>query len=83
MNLPLSFGRGRHYCAARVAPGEGSSPLKLKCTPNNPTDRDFINLWHNMVNSYQSFLFSASIEWNNQFNQGIAQLLLSFDTLPQ
>lgn len=33
---------------------------------------DFFGLGHNMVNSYQSALFSASTETNNQFNQGCA-----------
>jgi hypothetical protein len=33
---------------------------------------DFFCLGHNMVNSFQSFLFSASTEWNNKFNQGCA-----------
>ncbi len=33
---------------------------------------DFFCLGHNMVNSYQSFLFTASTESNNQFNQGVA-----------
>lgn len=33
---------------------------------------DFFCLGHNLVNSFQSFLFSASTNWNNQFNQGCA-----------
>lgn len=33
---------------------------------------DFFCLGHSMVNSFQSFLFSASTQWNNQFNQGCA-----------
>ena len=33
---------------------------------------DFFGLGHNIVNSYQSFLFSASTAQNNRFNQGCA-----------
>ncbi len=33
---------------------------------------DFFGLGHNLVNSYQSLLFSASTRANNQFNQGCA-----------
>lgn len=33
---------------------------------------DFFGLGHGIVNSYQSFLFSASTNSNNQFNQGCA-----------
>ena len=33
---------------------------------------DFFGLGHNLVNSYQSLLFSASTNQNNQFNQGCA-----------
>ncbi|MFP4029220.1 MAG: glycoside hydrolase family 172 protein [Candidatus Brocadiia bacterium] len=33
---------------------------------------DFFGLGHNIVNSYQSFLFTASTRSNNQFNQGCA-----------
>ena len=33
---------------------------------------DFFCLGHGLVNSFQSFLFSASTPWNNQFNQGCA-----------
>jgi len=33
---------------------------------------DFFGLGHNIVNSYQSFLFSASTAHNNAFNQGCA-----------
>ncbi|MBN97938.1 MAG: hypothetical protein CME16_01640 [Gemmatimonadetes bacterium] len=33
---------------------------------------DFFGLGHNLVNSYQSLLFSASTKQNNQFNQGCA-----------
>lgn len=33
---------------------------------------DFFGLGHGIVNSYQSFLFSASTKMNNQFNQGCA-----------
>ena len=33
---------------------------------------DFFCLGHSMVNSFQSFLFSASTPWNNQFNEGCA-----------
>ena len=33
---------------------------------------DFFGLGHNIVNSYESQLFTASTRWNNQFNQGCA-----------
>ncbi|MFH1567999.1 MAG: glycoside hydrolase family 172 protein [Gemmatimonadota bacterium] len=33
---------------------------------------DFFGLGHNLVNSYQSLLFTASTRANNQFNQGCA-----------
>ncbi len=33
---------------------------------------DFFGLGHNIVNSYQSLLFTASTNTNNQFNQGCA-----------
>jgi len=33
---------------------------------------DFFCLGNNLVNSFQSLLFSASTNWNNQFNQGCA-----------
>lgn len=33
---------------------------------------DFFCLGNSLVNSFQSFLFSASTQWNNQFNQGCA-----------
>src|SRR5512144_3447902 len=33
---------------------------------------DFFCLGHGLVNSFQSFLFSASTNQNNQFNQGCA-----------
>lgn len=33
---------------------------------------DFFCLGHGLVNSFQSFLFTASTQWPNQFNQGCA-----------
>jgi hypothetical protein len=33
---------------------------------------DFFCLGHSLVNSFQSYLFSASTQWNNQFDHGCA-----------
>jgi hypothetical protein len=60
--------QARHYreCLLRITWDNAAKPSVL--VPLG----DFFCLGHNMVNSYQSFLFSASTERNNQFNQGVA-----------
>jgi len=58
----------KHYreCLLRFTWDNASTPSVL--VPLG----DFFCLGHGLVNSFQSFLFSASTNWPNQFNQGCA-----------
>lgn len=60
--------QGNHYreCLLRITWDNASSPSVL-CPLG-----DFFGLGHGIVNSYQSFLFSASTRNNHAFNQGCA-----------
>jgi len=57
-----------HYreCLLKITWDDASSPSIL-CPLG-----DFFGLGHNIVNSYQSLLFTASTRTNNRFNQGCA-----------
>jgi len=60
--------QGKHYreCLLRITWDNAARPSIL--VPLG----DFFCLGHSIVNSFQSFLFSASTHWNNQFEQGCA-----------
>ena len=60
--------QGNHYreCLLRITWDDAAQPSVL--VPLG----DFFCLGHGMVNSFQSFLFTASTNGNNQFNQGCA-----------
>jgi len=60
--------QGHHYreCLLKITYDGASYPSVL--VPLG----DFFGLGHSIVNSYQSFLFSASTALNNRFNQGCA-----------
>ena len=60
--------QGNHYreCLLRITWDDARRPSVL--VPLG----DFFGLGHGIVNSYQSFLFSASTRNNNQFNKGCA-----------
>jgi len=60
--------QGRHYreCLLKITWDDAKSPSVL-CPLG-----DFFGLGHGIVNSYQSLLFSASTNGNNQFNTGCA-----------
>jgi hypothetical protein len=60
--------QGNHYreCLLKITWDNAKHPSVL--VPLG----DFFGLGHGIVNSYQSFLFSASTHHNNRFNQGCA-----------
>jgi hypothetical protein len=60
--------QANHYreCLIKITWDDAKSPSVL-CPLG-----DFFGLGHNIVNSYQSLLFSASTHHNNRFNQGCA-----------
>jgi hypothetical protein len=60
--------QGNHYreCLLKITWDNAKHPSVL-CPLG-----DFFGLGHNIVNSYQSLLFTASTRANNQFNQGCA-----------
>jgi hypothetical protein len=64
----LWFTQRNHYreCLLRITWDNAAHPSI--CCPLG----DFFGLGHGIVNSYQSFLFSASTRANNQFNEGCA-----------
>lgn len=68
--------QGRHYrdCLIRITWDD--APFPSVCCPIG----DFFGLGHGIVNSYQSYLFTASTAQNNQFERGCA--LNSYAPMP-
>jgi hypothetical protein len=73
-HLWMTQGAGYRECLLKITWDDAPAPSVL-CPLG-----DFFGLGHNIVNSYQSLLFSASTNQNNRFNTGCA--LNSYVAMP-